>query len=182
MIRAFLALALPESIRAGLALEQALLPLPRRVERENLHLTLAFLGEQPPDLLEDLHLALEGLRFEGFDLTLRGLGHFGSARPRAVWAGVAPSAPLNHLQGQIARAARHLVIPPAQDRFLPHVTLGRFPPLAPHEAPALQRALVERGALSLGPFEVAEVTLYRSRLTAKGARYEVLADYPLHRG
>ena len=182
MIRAFLALALPESIRAGLALEQALLPLPRRVERENLHLTLAFLGEQPPDLLEELHLALEGRRFEGFELTLQGLGHFGHARPRAVWAGVAPNPALMALQHSLVRIARRLGIPPAQDRFLPHVTLGRFPPLAPHEAPALQRALVERGGLSLGPFEVAEVTLYRSHLTAKGARYEVLADYPLHRG
>jgi len=45
MIRAFLALDLPGDIRSALAVQQFLLPLPRRIEPALFHLTLVFLGE-----------------------------------------------------------------------------------------------------------------------------------------
>ena len=47
MIRAFLGLDLPEEVRSALAVEQFLLPLPRKVDPGQMHLTLVFLGEVP---------------------------------------------------------------------------------------------------------------------------------------
>ena len=44
MIRAFLGIDLPPSLRGALQVQQFLLPMPRKVEPENLHLTLVFLG------------------------------------------------------------------------------------------------------------------------------------------
>ena len=61
MIRAFLALALPETVRSALTVQQFLLPLPRKEPVENLHLTLLFLGEQPERKLEEVHEAIGAL-------------------------------------------------------------------------------------------------------------------------
>lgn len=179
MIRAFLGLELPETIRSALAVEQFLLPLPRRVELENLHLTLAFLGEVPEPVLEDLHAALSGLRFAGFDMALAGIGHFGGERPRAVWAGVADCPPLIALQSKVERIAVMAGIKVDRRRFLPHVTLGRFDPPAPDQVMRLERAIAERALFRTPPFRVEAVVMFRSHLRAKGAQYEELARYPL---
>ena len=61
MIRAFIAIGLPEEIRQRLNLLQFLLPLPARVDRQDFHLTLAFLGPQPDHRLEAVHEGLEAL-------------------------------------------------------------------------------------------------------------------------
>ena len=42
---------------------------------ENLHITLAFIGEYPD--LEDVMDALAGIDFEPFDISLDGFGNFG---------------------------------------------------------------------------------------------------------
>jgi 2'-5' RNA ligase len=178
MIRAFLALDLPETVRAALAVQQFLLPLPRRVDPAAFHLTLVFLGEVAPQALEAAHEAFEGLRIAPFALTLEGLGLFGGDRPRTAWAGVQPCEALMRLQAGADRAARRAGPAPKARRFVPHVTLGRFPPPPLAQAMALERAVAEGAAFRAGPFPVAEMVLYESRLLPQGPRYQPLARYP----
>lgn len=52
---------------------------------DNLHITLAFLGEQPADLLSTLRAILDRLPRNGIVLTLDRLGYF--SRRRIAWAG-----------------------------------------------------------------------------------------------
>ena len=179
MIRAFVALTLPPEVRSRLELLQHLLPLPREVDPAGFHLTLVFLGEVPGDVLQALDDDLAGLRMPGFDLALSGLGLFGAAHPRAAWAGVAPSAALGHLQAKLHRAARMAGASPEQRRFRPHVTLDRFPPPPPEDRLRLERAVVQHGGFTAGPFPVREVTLFRSHLSKAGSHYDPLATYPL---
>jgi RNA 2',3'-cyclic 3'-phosphodiesterase len=179
MPRVFLALTLPSEIRSALTVLQFLLPLPRRVEPETFHLTLAFLGEVPGALLHDVHDALEGVRSPAFALTLQGVGLFGGAKPRAAWAGVAPCAALDRLQAKVEFAARRAGAPPEARRFVPHVTLGRFAPPPPDEAMRLERAVAGQAGFAAGPFAVTEFLLMESHLSAKGSRYDDLARYPL---
>lgn len=180
MIRAFLGIALPPEVRSRLAVLQFLLPLPRRVEAEDFHLTLAFLGEVPDAVLIALDEGLQGLRQAPFDLELRGVGIFGGAAPRAVWAGVAPSEPLMRLQAKVERLARQAGAMPETRKFLPHVTLGRFAPPAPEVAMRLERMVAGEALFRAGPFGVEEVVLWRSHAAPRGvARYEALAEYPL---
>lgn len=179
MIRAFLALPLPEPVLSALRVQQFLLPLPKKVEPETFHLTLVFLGEQPEPTLEGAHEDFAALRLPRFSLALQGLGLFGGSKPRAVWAGVAPSAPLMHLQAKLEQAARRAGIPVESRRFVPHVTLGRFAPPAPEEAMRLERAIAGGMDFRTDAFEVTEFVLYESRLSPKGSRYDDLARYPL---
>lgn len=177
MIRAFLGLDLPDDIRSALAVQQFLLPLPRRVEPALMHLTLVFLGEVAEPALEAAHEAFAALKAAPFPLALQGLGLFGGARPKVAWAGVAPSDPLIRLQARAGHAARAVGLAPEHRRFTPHVTLGRFPPPAFAQAAALERAVAET-PFAAGPWQVEEMVLWQSRLSPKGPRYDPLARYP----
>ena len=182
MIRAFLGIDLPAAVRGALQVQQFLLPLPRKVEPENLHLTLVFLGECPEPALQAAHEGFEALRERGFPLALQGLGLFGKDKPRVAWAGVGPSPELMKLQAKVETIARRAGCPIDARKFTPHVTLGRFQPPPPADAMRLERAVAMGTGFRTDPWEVTELTLWRSHLTGKGSQYEVLARYPLITG
>ncbi|MBD3765806.1 MAG: RNA 2',3'-cyclic phosphodiesterase [Rhodobacterales bacterium] len=179
MMRAFVALDLPDALRSALAMEQFLLPLPHKVPVGNLHLTLCFLGEVPPRQLEVAHEALADIRLPGFDLALRGLGLFGGDRPHSLHAQVVPNGALDRLARAVDRAARSAGLAPQARRFVPHVTLGRFRPLDPVQAGPLERAVIDRAGFAAGPVPIRDFVLYESRALGAGRRYDELARYPL---
>lgn len=178
MIRSFIALSLPESVRSQLVLAQYTLPLPRKVEPENMHLTLVFLGKLANPDLEEVHSALEMLRAPGFSLRLQGIGLFGGARPHNLHAQVIPQPGLEHLQAKVVQAVRKAGVAVESRRFVPHVTLGRFKP-EEVDVPRLARAVAQASLFRTDAFEVAEFGLYRSVLTRSGPTYDALAHYPL---
>ena len=179
MIRAFLGIDLPPAIRGALQVQQFLLPLPRQVEPEDLHLTLVFLGDCPEPILEAAHEGFEALREREFPLALQGLGLFGKGRPHCAWAGVAPSPPLMHLQAKTETIARRAGCPVDARKFTPHVSLGRFPVPAPDGILRLERAVAQGAGFRTDPWPVTDLVLWQSHLSAKGPRYQVLARYPL---
>lgn len=179
MIRTFVALEVPQALRARLTVLQFFLPLPRRVEPADFHLTLTFVGEVPDPVLVALDEGLQALRQSPFEIALQGVGLFGGARPHAAWAGVAPSEPLTRLQAKVDRIARLSGARIETRRFVPHVTLGRFRPPGPEDALRLERAVVQEARFAEGPWRVGEVTLFRSHPGGEGAHCEVLARYPL---
>ena len=100
---------------------------------ENLHLTLAFVGEYPRS--EPVLDALSGLRFAPFRLRLEGIGCFGDL----WWAGMEESAPLEALARRLRHALADNGIPFDRKRFTPHITLlrrarGEMPAIAPEGA------------------------------------------------
>jgi 2'-5' RNA ligase len=179
MIRAFLGIDLPPEVRGACQVQQFLLPLPRRVEPENLHLTLVFLGNCPEPVLDAAHEGFEALRERGFSLSLQGLGLFGKAKPHTAWAGVAASDALLHLRAKVETIARQAGCPVYGRKYMPHVTLGRFAPPGPDETARLERAVALGAGFRTDPWPVTELTLWRSHLTGKGPQYEVLTRYPL---
>jgi RNA 2',3'-cyclic 3'-phosphodiesterase len=118
------------------------------------------------------------LREPAVSIALQRIGHFGGARPRAVYAGVLPEPALMHLQSKIETVARRTGCDLPRSRFVPHVTLGRFPPVAAAEQPTLERAIIAGAGFRLAPFSVHDVVLYRSVQGAR-PRYDELARYPL---
>lgn len=178
MIRAFVAIPLPEAIRGQLGLLAQMLPLPRRVVPEALHLTLVFLGDIAEPQAAEVHAAFDAIRATRFSLTLRGTAAFGGARPRAVHAALAPEPALDRLQSKVAQAARQAGLEIERRRFVPHVTLGRLKP-GEVEPWRLEQALLQTAGFAAGPFEVDHFCLYRSHLGRSGATYEELARYDL---
>lgn len=183
MIRAFCAIPVPPEIAAALAPIQARLPGGRPVAEEALHITLAFFGEHQSPVIEDLHYQLEDIQAAPITLALSGLGQFGSASPRLIYAAVRPEPRLKALRDRVRRAADDAGIRLAREQFVPHVTLMRFSKsgLSGEEMVQLSAALAAHAGLALGPWEAEAFILYRSRLGRSGAAYEPLAEYPLSR-
>lgn len=87
--------------------------------KENMHLTLAFIGEYP-----DADLVLEALSevpFAPFDLCLDGVGSFGDL----WWAGLKESIPLAAVTRKVRRVLAEHGIPFDRKKSLPHITLIR---------------------------------------------------------
>jgi RNA 2',3'-cyclic 3'-phosphodiesterase len=179
-MRSFIAIPVPDEIGRALAPVQAALPFGRSVAPENLHLTLAFLGEVSEAMLEEVHFALETLRHPGFEITLAGLDIFGGDRPTTFNIAAQANAGLSDLQKRIRSRLHGIGLEIERRRFSPHVTLARFPKsMTPDETGRIGRFLAGRADLRLPPYRADAFCLYESILTADGAHYEVLASYPL---
>ena len=100
-------------------------------KEENLHLTLAFIGEYPdPDAVLD---ALEAVSFRPFELKLSAYGNFGDL----WWVGIDGSAALEAVVRRIRRALADAGIPFDRKRFVPHITILRKASLGRSTLPAL---------------------------------------------
>ena len=86
---------------------------------ENMHLTLAFIGEVPD--AEPVLEALSKVSFTPFSLCLEGLGCFGDL----WWAGMEASDALASLARTVRHALADAGVPFDRKRFSPHITLIR---------------------------------------------------------
>ena len=90
-MRAFVAIDIDDAMLDRL--EEMQLGLPGRiVPRENLHLTLAFLGEIGETLLREVHQGLAALQLNAPELRVTELDVFGGKKPKLAFAGVSPLA------------------------------------------------------------------------------------------
>ncbi|MGY6549242.1 MAG: RNA 2',3'-cyclic phosphodiesterase [Roseinatronobacter sp.] len=176
-MRVFLALDLPQAVRSQLLLQQFLLPVKRKVPPENFHLTLVYLGQATRMQLEELDTALWRLDLRPFTVEIAGLGLFGKAKAHNLHARVTPNPPLQALQDKLTRISRAAGFTPEPRRYAPHVTLAYLAP-GQFNQPELEAAVVRDAAFRAEPFEVSELTLYRSHLRSDGAQYDVLERYP----
>ena len=176
MMRLFVAIALPDSVADGLVMLQGGIPGARWSTREQLHLTLRFIGEVDGRDAAAIDDALAAIRSPGFALELKGVGEFGGRNPRALWAGVRDEGPVVHLQRKIESAVQRAGIAAEERKFSPHITLARL-----RGAPR-DRVITFLSAHALyasGPFEVNGFILYSSTLTPNGSLYRPERSYSL---
>ena len=84
------------------------------------------------------------------------------------------------LQSGLNTAARRCGIALPHRRFVPHVTLARFPHrMPPEDHGRLGRFLSAHGNACLPPAMATELHLYRSTIRSDGARHDLLETYPL---
>jgi 2'-5' RNA ligase len=183
-VRLFIAIPVPADIasRAAEILPIAL-PALRRVKPENLHVTLAFLGQTPDDQLGAVTKAATeaAALVPPFSLAFDRAGRFPErGRPRVVWLGIADGAPRVVELGLGVYAALRSRGLKFDDRPLaPHLTLARVAEDATTaEANTVGAAL---DALTVGSlrFDVVAIAVVQSVLSPKGARYTALATVPL---
>ena len=176
MYRLFVAIDLPEQVKdavAGIAGRE--LVGARRVPREQVHLTLRFIGDADETMFQAIKTALSGVKGRAFFLTLKEVCHFPSGRhSRVLWVGMEESAPLRELQNEVELALIGAGTLPEERRFSPHITIARLREIPPAKVAALE----EREHLfSAGPFPVEEFYLYSSLLTRDGAIHKREATY-----
>lgn len=90
------------------------------LEPENLHLTLAFIGEYPE--IDPVLDAMEQVEFVPFEITYT---HIGTFRNSIVWGGIEDSAPLAALVKKLRYELAKADIPFDNSSFSPHFTLAR---------------------------------------------------------
>lgn len=176
MVRLFVALAIPDSVADALTGLQNGLEGARWRPAENFHLTLAFIGEADRHRANDAIDALSSVEAPGFDLRLSGLGAFGERKPRAVWAGAAPSSGLTHLQGKVETALRRRGFDLERRKFTPHVTLAY---LTGARRDDVARYCTVNGLFFAPAFQVDQFHLYSSRLGGEASHYAIEASYAL---
>jgi 2'-5' RNA ligase len=176
MPRLFSAIEIPRGVAERLTLLRSGLTGARWIDPENYHLTLRFIGDVDGATARDFTHALGDIVAAPFDLRLRGLGSFGGGKPRAIFAGIAPSKGLEALRRANERAAREAGLPPEGRNFKPHVTLAR---LRGARADAVAAYLERQGDIGPEHFTVSRFVLYSSRNSVVGGPYVVEAAYPL---
>jgi 2'-5' RNA ligase len=203
-VRAFIAIELPEAVKEELANSQELIrqELQRQQKAGNgcpasvldaikwvnpfgIHITLKFLGAVPvvqlPKVEAGLAAAVVGAK--PFSLTTESLGVFpGWSRPRVLWVGIdeVNSAVLNPLQAAVDDQMEALGYAKEARGFSPHLTLARVRETAtPEEKRALGLVVKETPPPPKRQFSVTEISLMRSELSPRGARYSRLAAFTL---
>jgi 2'-5' RNA ligase len=176
MIRLFVALALPNPVADSLLAMQSGVPGARWSTREQLHLTLRFIGDVDERDANSIDETLATIVAPSFNLELKGVGAFGGKNPRALWAGVAANEGLTHLQRKIESAMQRLGLAAEERKFTPHVTLARL-----RGAPQglVMDFIADHSLYASGQFEVSTFTLFSSRLTPNGSIYVAEREYPL---
>jgi 2'-5' RNA ligase len=175
-MRLFVALPLPEDVAQSLLLIQGGVPGARWQNRDQLHLTLRFIGEvdnQSAILLDEV---LAGIHAPAFELQLHAAGQFGGKQIHALWAGVRKNEALDHLQRKVDSAIRKIGQPQDVHKFTPHVTLARLRHPEPGKA---VEWLTHHALYTSAEFTVGAFQLYSSKLTSDGSIYRVEQDYPL---
>jgi len=187
MIRAFIAVDIPEDVRAAIGEAQARLIRAATgvkvswTNTGNLHLTLQFLGYVEETVVEKIKGALETVarRHEPFELPVRGAGVFPNEnRPRVLWIGCEDdTGRLKALAGAVQSAMQPLGFEPEHREFSAHLTLGRVK--VPKPDAALTRALDSIKDTACGLMRVDAVHLFESQLHPDGSIYTKLSSHKL---
>nr|WP_300307545.1 RNA 2',3'-cyclic phosphodiesterase [Halomonas sp.] len=175
-MRLFLALTPPPEFRQRLGALADRLQAElggRRMPDANLHLTLAFLGEQDSETSERLTTWLHNLEVFPSSLELDHLGQF--TRPGIVWIGPQhPPDALLELRAGLSRTLSSMGIAhQPHHRFTPHISL-----LRKVHSPVLQDTRLPEDDLR---WHYDQVHLVQSTLTSAGSHYQCLASSTLSR-
>ena len=183
-MRLFVAFEVGEEIRARLTELgrelAAVAPSARWVKPEKMHVTLAFLGEQPKARAGELAAAIAGACARHRALVLRavGGGAFGSPRrPKVLWLGLeGDTGALAALQGELAKALAPFGYVNEHGRYAAHLTLARAK--MPRGDAQLAACAERLKAVDLGQLAVTEVLLVESQ----GGQYTAVSRSPLPTG
>lgn len=152
----------------------------RWLSKDNIHLTLKFLGSTPEESIDTIQSAIDNgiAGFRKFYFSLGELGGFPSAnRARVLWVGVHHGAKkLVTLSHAVDEALAPLGFEPEKKPFKPHITLARIKtPTSISDAISKAPSDLFAGRL----VNVDGVTIFQSRVRRSGAEYESLRFIPL---
>jgi len=145
---------------------------------DQLHLTLAFIGLASRKVMRDIEDELAAVSFRPFALRLSGVGQFGKdGGIRTLWAGVDDPEPMAVLHEKIQHRLGGLGLILDQRRFIPHVTLARFPRRA---RPAVDAWFGANTNLCTREEWISHFTLFSSHKTDEGRFYRREASFGPH--
>ena len=176
MPRLFTGIEIPPDAKERLGLLRGGLPGARWIDAANYHLTLRFLGDVDRQAASEIGELLARIRRPSFAIRVDGVSAFGTKRPHAIIATIAPSRDLAELQAEHEHLIQRLGLPPDPRKFTPHITLARLKGVGGAE---IARYLSERGSPSVGAICVDRFVLFSARDSVGGGPYLVEEAYQL---
>ena len=144
------------------------------VKSDNLHLTWRFFGDISTSQVELIHLELQKLKFNPFEIQLGHVGAFPNIRkPRVIWVGVIQN---NNLIMELKQKTDDLLSNLGyiieNRKFSAHVTIARVRSIRNHRL--LSDNLTELAEELIGPMIVDNIRMTKSTLTKFGSIYETM--------
>jgi RNA 2',3'-cyclic 3'-phosphodiesterase len=148
------------------------------VERENIHLTLKFLGNISAAKLEELKTALQQVAFSPFSLEIRGAGAFPNLkRMNVIWVGIGEGwSQVELIYEQTEKLLHQLGFSRETRPFSPHITVARVK--SGRKRDEIAAFLDHLKDESFGAFPVESVGLKQSVLSPSGPKYSTLFEVP----
>ncbi|AXI25168.1 RNA 2',3'-cyclic phosphodiesterase [Methanofervidicoccus sp. A16] len=168
-MRCFLAIELSDEIVEGLEDLKRNFKIDgiKLVEKENLHITVKFLGEIEEKTVEDIKSM--DLSLEPVESRIKGLGVFPSENYiRVIWVGASNLVPLFE---EVDKRLQDLNFKRERE-YVPHITIGRVKFLKDRKL--LKERIEKYRDIDLGTLYVDSIVLMKSTLTRSGPIYEVL--------
>jgi 2'-5' RNA ligase len=175
--RTFVAINLPPHIQEKLAsYKESFYDLPARwTKKENLHITLFFLGYlQDEDVVEISQILQEAARNHSpFEITLSHVMYAPKEEnPRFVWAAGESNTDLNALYNDLRSRFASFSLEPQEHEYIPHVTLARisqmhFRQLEQEERPQIEESITFS-------FPVSTIELMESHLRKGSPIYDAI--------
>ena len=176
-MRLFIAIEIPEEIKEYISTIQNQLSYNyskiKPVTKQQMHLTLKFLGEVQPNKAKETIEALKQIKFKKFNFNLDSVGIFpNKSNIRVVWLGLKPEEDIINLQKEIDDKLERLF---DKDRdFKPHITLCRVKHIENKNAfiEKIKNLRIESKNIDVSSFK-----LIKSTLTKNGPVYEELCIF-----
>ena len=146
------------------------------VTTENVHLTLKFLGEITPSMVNAVVEELKSIKFVPFTLKLQGLGAFPNlGRINVIWAGITEGEEqLKQISEKIENMTRQIGFRPDSKGISPHLTIARV--RSGRNRDKLANVLKMFNNHDIGHIIVKSIRLKRSILTPKGPIYSTIFE------
>lgn len=181
-MRLFVAIELSEEIREALAQIEAHLKYSgtdvKWVNKDNIHLTLKFLGEVSEEKAKEISAILDGIAktTKPFEISLNGIGAFPKIEyPRVIWVGLDRGvAESSRLAGRIDEELSKVGFEKESRPFAAHLTIGRV--RSPKNKEKLREKLTNCQLLTVNCQLISSLALFQSTLTPKGPIYTKLHE------
>lgn len=147
------------------------------VEPRNIHVTIRFLGNIRPPMVEKIYSAMKEVQFSPFDIKIEGIGVFPNLQYlKVVWVGMAEgSGEMKDISTQLEPRLRKLGFPPDRKGFSPHLTIARV--RSGRNKDELAKCIRENVDQEFGTFAGECLNLKKSDLTPKGPIYSTLKEF-----
>ena len=185
-MRFFIALEIPsENLAQFQSIQQSLhtlIPQARITDLDKIHLTLAFLGEQPDDLKDKLVQIIQNAvkNISSFEVTPAYIDGFPNIHhPNVLWVGVKGDIDkVLLIREYIKDGLANLHLPVDERRFVPHITIAKFTDQFQIDT-NLEVALEKITAIHFEPIKITSIKLFASEPQNGLHKHNTLAEIQL---
>ena len=149
----------------------------RLIDKNNIHLTLRFIGKTPQNSINKIKECLDSTvnNFQPFQLDIQGFGFFPNMDiPEVLWAGLSGEIDiLSKLVNNINNSLIPLGFDNADKEFIPHITLAR----CKNKETISNISQIMITEYYPIPFNVKKINFISSELFPKGSVYTILSTH-----